>query len=410
MKQLSLCAALLAAICVARDASADDTPPRDPTSPAPETRSAPTTTRPPAPIDTAAPDVDPEVRNSDAPREGEQRKERTGATAALGAAAAVIPGVVVHGAGHLATGETRTGLKLLALEGAGLGLAAAGFLPIVFTGASRRVIGPAAALSVAGVGLFAISLFADMYGVLAPQGGTGTPFLVAPDVQTSFGYRYVYDPVFAYRHFLVQDIDYRTGGWRIHPSAWFALDDTNALLRAHVAYRFIGPRPGGYPRVADGSFLDLDAAVTRHAFTSNRFTTTTGELAISGRLDMVRFDPLLRGSFAEMSFGMAMQAYSYKVQGTTADLSEILLARFGFGMYFGRPGTQRGEALVYYDHRHDGYAAGLKIPGLGSGVAGHFGAEGRYYLSDHWGLAAEAVAGSAYVMGLSVLFRQGAPL
>jgi hypothetical protein len=62
---------------------------------------------------------------------------------------------------------------------------------------------------------------------------------------------------------------------------------------------------------------------------------------------------------------------------------------------------------AYYDHRHDGFAAGLLTPGLGSGVIGHFGLDGVYYLSRYWGLRAEAQIGAAAVAGLSGLFRFG---
>jgi hypothetical protein len=336
--------------------------------------------------------------------------QRSVASSALSDVAAFIPGVIVHGSGHLVAGDTTTGVRLLAIEGAGLGALAAGFLPIVFSGASRRLVGPGAALTVAGVGLFAISFLADVYGVVAPRGGFGAPSRVTPDIETAIGYRYVYNPEFAYRQFLVQEIDYRTGPWRLHPSAWFALDDTNSRLRADFAYRLSGPMPEGQSHARDGSFLDIDAALTRHAFTSDRFATTTGEMAIAGRLDMARVGPSLRGSFAELSLGWATQAYAYSVRGTTADVGELLLARFGYGMYIGWRGAPRGEVTLYYDHRHDDFAAGLKIPGLGSGVAGHFGAQTRVLMSDHFGIAAEAVAGSAYVVGLSLLFRQGEPL
>jgi hypothetical protein len=328
-------------------------------------------------------------------------------SSALGTAAALVPGALVHGSGHFVIGEPKTGLRLLALEGAGFGMLATGFVPIVLSGASRRLVGPAVALTAGGVGLFAISFLADVYGVVAPAGGVGSPLRVAPTLQTALGYRYVYDPVFSYRNFMVQEIDYRTGAWRLHPSAWFALDDTNARLRGHVAYRLYGPRPRGAPAARDGSFLDLDAAITRHAFKSERFTTTTGEIAASGRLDMARVGPSLRGSFAEMSVGWAAQAYSYAIRGTTADLGELLLLRFGYGMYLGFPGSPRGEVAIYYDHRHDGFAAGFKMPGLGSGVIGHFGAEARVFVSNQWGIAAEAAFGSAYVTGLSILYRYG---
>jgi hypothetical protein len=355
----------------------------------------------------AVPMVDGETPDDDAAAPATRREP---GRSALGTAAAILPGALVHGTGHLVVGDSKTGLRLLALEGAGLGMLAAGFVPIVLSGASRRLIGPAAALSGAGVGLFAISLLADVYGVAAPAGGVGAPFRVAPTLQMSLGYRYVYDPVFSFRNFMVQELDYRTGAWRLHPSAWFAFDDTNSRLRGHVAYRLSGPRPRGSPPSPDGSFLDLEAAITRHAFTSERFTTTTGEIAVAGRLDMARVGPSLRGSFAEMSVGYAMQAYSYAVRATTADLGELLLLRFAYGMYLGFAGSPRGEVAIYYDHRHDDFAAGLKMPGLGSGVIGHFGAEGRLFLTSQWGIAAEAAFGSAYVTGLSILFRHGDPL
>jgi hypothetical protein len=87
-----------------------------------------------------------------------------------------------------------------------------------------------------------------------------------------------------------------------------------------------------------------------------------------------------------------------------------LLARFGYGIYLGWPGSARGEIALYYDHRHDDFAAGFKMPGLGSGVIGHFGVEGRLFVTRQWGVAAEAAVGSAYITGLSILFRHGDPL
>src|SRR6476659_8021063 len=76
---------------------------------------------------------------------------------ALAVGAAIVPGLLVHGSGHFVAGDTRGGYRLLALEGIGLGTLALGFVPIVATGASRRFVGPAAALSVVGAGLFVMS-------------------------------------------------------------------------------------------------------------------------------------------------------------------------------------------------------------------------------------------------------------
>jgi hypothetical protein len=326
---------------------------------------------------------------------------------ALAVGAAIVPGLVIHGSGHVVAGDAATGSRLLALEGAGLGTMALGFVPIVLTGASRRLVGPGVALTIVGSGLFMFSALADLYGVVAPPGGFGEPPHAAPLLATEVGYRYVYDPVFAYRNFVFYEVDYRTGPLRVHPSAWFALENSTSRLRAPLAFRWIGPRPSPAPPSPDGSYLDIEAAVTRHADLADRFITTTGEVSVMGRLDMRRFAKSLTGSFAEMGLGWALQSYHYQVKGASTDVGELLLGRLGYGMYVGWPGTARGEVMLYYDHRHDDFAAGLKIPGIGSGVAGHFGISGRIFVSDHWGVAAEAIAGSAYVAGLSFLFRQG---
>ncbi len=326
----------------------------------------------------------------------------------LAAAAAIVPGVIVHGAGHYAGGDPQTGSRLLALEGAGLGTVALGFVPIVASGASRRLVGPGVLLTVGGVGLFVISSLADLYGVVAPPGGYGAPDVDPPRLETALGYRYVYDPVFAYRSFVAYDIDWRLGRVRLSPSAWFALHDNNSRLRLVSAYRLLGPRPDTSEPAPDGSYLEVATALARHAYTSNRFATTTVDLALSGRLDMQRFAASLTGSFAEMSFGWALQTYEYSIDGVRADIGELLLARFGYGIYLGWPGASRGEVMLYYDHRHDDFAAGLKLPGLASGVVGHFGADARIYWSDQWGMRLETAVGSAYVAGASLLFRYGA--
>jgi len=316
-----------------------------------------------------------------------------------------VPGLVVHGSGHFVAGDARTGSRLLLLEGAGLGTLAVGFVPIVLTGASRRLVGPGAALSVVGVGLFAISAIADLYGVLVPPGGIGAPTAVVPIVQTDVGYRYVYNPVFSYRDFVVYGIDYRPGRWRVHPTAWFALNASASRVRVPLAYRLTGPVPRASSAWRDGSYFDVEAALTRHADLADGFVTTTAEVSLGGRLDMQRVAPSLAGSFAEMGLGWGFQRYGYQVKGAASDVGELLLARFGYGLYIGWPGAAQGELMVYYDHRHDDIAAGFKLRGLGSGVAGHFGIEGRMYLSEHWGVSAEAMVGSAYVAGVSILFR-----
>ncbi len=84
---------------------------------------------------------------------------------ALATGAAVVPGVIVHGAGHYVLGDSGTAGKLLLAEGIGLGMVAVGGTGLFLTGASRYTVGPLAAISMFGVGVFSLSLIADVYGV-----------------------------------------------------------------------------------------------------------------------------------------------------------------------------------------------------------------------------------------------------
>jgi hypothetical protein len=170
-----------------------------------------------------------------------------------------------------------------------------------------------------------------------------------------------------------------------------------------------GPRPAPATRARDGSRLDLQAAVTHHRYDSDGFNTVTVELALDGRLDLERWAEPLRGSFADFGVGAALQTFDYDAVdlGFASDVEQMLLARFGFGMYLGDPAERGGELSVYYDHRHDDFAAGLKLTGLGSGIPGHFGSEVRYYFSRDFGVLVDAQAGSAYILGMSLLYRVG---
>ncbi len=320
---------------------------------------------------------------------------------------AAIASSIVPGTGHLALGKPKTATRLLGMEGAGVVLAVGGAAALALTGASRYFVGPVAAVTIAGAGLFGVSWLADVYGTAVPPETRGQAPEFASLFTSELGYRYVYDPQFRYRNFLVESFDLRLSSFRIAPSVWIALDDSNARYRLLGAYRFFGPKPA--ERSPDGSFLDLELAGTEHRYDSDGFRSLTGEVFLGGRMDLSRMDRELRGMFLELGFGWGISAYDYDVPGLDfgEDTFDLLLGRFAFGTYIGDPSRVGGEARLFYDHRHDDYAAGTKLTGLGSGVAGHFGIDGRFFFSSEWGIGLEAMAGSAYVLGGSVLFRQG---
>jgi hypothetical protein len=275
---------------------------------------------------------------------------------------------------------------------------------LAVTGASRRFVGLLAGGVIAGFGIFAISGLADIYGASGLPGGD--PVTLAPSLETKVGGVYVNDPLFRYRFFLDQGVQGRLGAWKLGGAGLSALDDRNSQVRLTGGFRGWGPGPG--QRARDGSFLDLDLALSRHFYGPESFSLWSGDVLLNGRLDLARVGPTLKGSFAEMGVGWALQVYQYRVPGAVADINELLLARFAFGWYLGRPGGLNGEVAVGYDHRHDGLAAGLKLRGLGSGVAGHFEARGRVFRGAWFtgGFTARVAMGSRPGGGFQVTPRE----
>lgn len=320
---------------------------------------------------------------------------------ALAIAGSIFPGALVHGTGHYILGQPRTGTLLLAMEGIGVLALVSSFTVLALTGANRDLVGPTIGVAISGGGVFGISWLADVYGTALAENARGAAPKVAPFLLAELGYRYVHDLQFRYRSFAALGLDLRYDRLRLMPSAWQAIDDDNGRYRLLGGYRFIGPTPSRMSQ--SGSFVDVELAATYHRYDSDGFDVTTGEAFAASRLDLAELDPNLRGSFAELGLGWALASTDY---GSARDFDPLMLGRFAFGAYIGNPVASGGEVRAYYDHRHDDFAAGLKMQGLGSGVLGHFGLDGRWFIDDRWGILLEAQAGSAVLFGASVVMRQ----
>jgi hypothetical protein len=324
----------------------------------------------------------------------------------LPTAAAVVPGLVLHGTGQLALGQTSTGKQLMLMEGIGFGLFLAGGLTVVFTGASRYFVAPAATATIAGFGLFSTSYLADIYGSVATEQGAALSRGRAPARwETELGYRRIQDPEFAYRDFLVERVSRQIGPFRLNPSGWFSTRGDTARYRLEGQYRLLGNVEE--PRPRDLSFLDVTLGFVHQRHRPERFRKSSAELSLDARYDLARLGPTMRGAFIELGAGYALSRIDYELNGLPAahDLEHLLLGRIGFGITLRGASAPGSEALIYYDHRHDDYVAGLKLSGIPSGVAGHFGLLTRWFFSDSVGVALDAQAGSAYLAGASLLFR-----
>lgn len=326
--------------------------------------------------------------------------------------AAVVPGFLVHGAGAWLQGRNQTATRLLLLEGAAVVATLASGVILFQTGAARDVVGPTALLAVAGVGTFAASFAANLYATWAPRDGLGTPLVRMPALEASLGYLHVYDPQFPQRHFVSAEVSGRLGPWHLAAGTARSTIGGSDRLELTGGYRVLGPRGHGAPAASDGSYLEPRVGVREHRFDDEGFSSLVLELALEGRLDVDRYLPDVHGAFFQGEAGYARQIFRHHLPGPNPSTNtSLLLAHVGFGVYLGnRAGDATGgEVELYYDHRHDGYAGGLKVNGLGSGPAGHFGLRGNYQVTPRWGLRARTEAGSAYVLGLDLVARLGMP-
>jgi hypothetical protein len=214
---------------------------------------------------------------------------------------------------------------------------------------------------------------------------------------------YVYDPTFSYRNFLVYGFEYRHDGFGLAPEMRVAAEDRNTRIRVEGTLDLWRPhKKGARP---DGSYLVAVPALSWQHFFEEEFRVASAELTMRLRLDTVHLDPALRGAFVESHAGIGVNQFRYDPKGRDSDENGLLLAGFGVGMYYGDARRAGGEVKLSFDQRHDDYAAGLKLPRVGSGVIGHFGLHALHYLDEDFGLYLNLMAGSALVADAGLVFR-----
>ncbi|PKN47580.1 MAG: hypothetical protein CVU59_02365 [Deltaproteobacteria bacterium HGW-Deltaproteobacteria-17] len=327
----------------------------------------------------------------------------TPARRTLAAAAAIVPGVLVAGGGHWILGDTPGAKKIAALKGAGLATFVAGFLPILYSNASDKVMHASYPVVIGGFGLFSIATLADLYGVVFSGRPPGTGPTLVPSLELEQHWMHVEDDQFTYDDFWHVGLTGRLGGARLRGDFFHSPTDGNTRMGLEAAWRFLGPRPARDPgttpdRGVDNSFLELSAGLIRHDFLPERFRVTTPQCLLLGRMDLERLHPSLRGSFAELGAGWGLEFTDYRDVAGPRDRAQLLLFQVAYGLYLGS-GERAGEVRLFYDHRHDDWAGGAQ------GVLGFFGLRGRFYFSRHWGVDWLAERGTATRVMLGAVFR-----
>jgi len=256
-------------------------------------------------------------------------------------------------------------------------------------------------LALSGFGLFLVSGAADLYGA-AGAGHASPASRPTARVELALGLASVTDPQFDHRPFGTLGGALRLGRGELAGDLWQELDGDTRRLRLTGAWQLLGRPPAAAPPTS--SRLDATLTFFRYRFPDSRFTSTSGEAALVGRLDGAAFAPSLAGSFAAGTVGWGLQAFTYDVPGATTDLDELLLLRFGYGVVLGRAEGVQAEVLLSYDHRRDGFAGASSA---GSGILGHLDLTARLDGPDGWGLQGQAQLGSAWVFALALTRQLG---
>ncbi len=311
---------------------------------------------------------------------------------ALATTAAVVPGVVFHGIGHLVGGDKETAFRIAKYQLLGLSMMAASGLYLGLSGGSRYGNEISIPLLVSGSGIFINTWLADIYG--SATGGSSLRYHAPLNYSVSLGYAYIRDSVFSYDNFGVTQASFAFGDLKVDPSLWTALGANNQRARLPLRYALT--------KDSLGQGLELQGALTYHHFGDDGFSNYTGEIGIGLRFDNSRVISGLEGSYTKLSLGYGIEHTRY-ASDIDADNQALLLGRSAFGLYLPKGGQLEG----YYEHRRDTFTAGLS-PGRenGSGFLGHFGLQLRQPVHSRFSLRAQVELGAAWLFtsGLEIGF------
>ena len=312
-------------------------------------------------------------------------------------AAAIFPGVVIHGAGSWVAGERRAARRLFAASGVGLGALVVGGGPIAYSGSSPYTIWEGVSLAVAGGGLFLQSWLADLWTAAGGARLVTAPVAPPPwsiEVTTTWQQD-------AYRERALLGGAGHLELGRLGLDAGGYVDAQGASRAGELGARWrLRGAPATGQAIGDGSRVVVRGALRVERDDDDRVTLATAEAALAGRLDLARLDPAIAGAFAELAIGAGVTGTGYPRD--RHDRDAILLAGFAWGVYLG----DRGEAAVFYDHRRDGLAGGLDASHA-AGFVGSIGAAAELRVTGPWAVRGQLQIGNAWVTTLGLRYLGG---
>jgi hypothetical protein len=337
---------------------------------------------------------------SDAPRAAGP-PPLTAGRRALAIATAVVPGLALHGAGSWVAKRPRAARQLLFAEAIGLGLLAAGGVPLLATYGSPRVAFPAVPIAVTGAGVFLGSWVGDLWASAGGDAWGGQP-RAAASRWLQLGTAWSQDPYHGSRGLVIAAGGWRWGALGLSPRGQLGVTGREGEGGLELRWHLIGAAPRRQ-LLERGHRLELRLGAFGRFDRDDDIESVWQEAEVGGRVDLAALTPALRGLFFDAAIGLGLE--EARLAPGIWDTGALLLARSGVGVYLGRG---RGELAFTYDHRRDDRVGGL-FAGRAAGFLGHVGAALDLRVRDATALRVSVEFGTALLTSVALRFEGGPP-
>jgi hypothetical protein len=313
---------------------------------------------------------------------------RRGSLLAVGAS--VVPGILVHGAGHFVLGERKAAYRLFAIEGVGLAGIVGGMGVLASVGGSEKLAPLYVPLVVGGLGLFGASFLGDAAGAAHGARPWPEPRLV-DGLTLRTGYVGLFDSKHTFGHMGALSGEWRDGRLVLEGGATLHPRGNYRQYRGLAGWRVWAPAGERVTR------LTLFGEVARQAFPGEGFSITTGRAFGELRQNLGAFVPTLQNTWLLGRLGWGIDSLDY-TGAAAADALQFLVAETGYGLM----ATEHVEVELVYRQRKGELPGGLILSDGLAGFAGILELRGRVIGGGRWALAPGVKLGTGVMPWLSV--------
>jgi hypothetical protein len=308
-----------------------------------------------------------------------------------GAAAGLVPGLLLSGSGHFVMGDRPSAYRLLAMQGVGMLGMIGGVGVLGLVGGSEKLAPIYVPLAVSGVGIFGLSTLVDIVG--AARGHHPWP---EPHRPSGLAVRAGYVGLYASRHTFGQlggvGIDWQ--GERLSLGA-------GGLLHPRLDYFEYGGSVGWLLWTRQGdpvTRLTLMAALSHQGFASQGTAMSTGRGLGELRWNLGMWLPTMQNAWVLGRLGWGFDLLHFEQAPGFEDGLPFIVADIGLGLRV----TERVELELAYRQRKGELPGGMNLSAGLAGFVGMMELNGRVTLSRRWALVPGVRLGNGVMPWLMV--------